>query len=450
MWKRSCSILLVTMLLAAVAWRQAAASTRTPILTSPLAPLEIQPAEVDTVRAQPKGKLTIAQHYALTPAWLDPQEHQASATQLVYDYLVHDAMLKPMPQGVRTYSLAEHAEISADFTKAAFRLRPGLTFHDGHPLTTRDVQWTYENYKGVNFKIFREKLDRIELVDDRTIIFHFKEPFVEFMDLYNGGSSGNVWILPAHYYPQVGKEGFRARPVGAGPFKFVSQEVGVQMVFEAWEGYWRRAPAAKTIVVKGIRDPISRLAGLQTGELDLAFGMTGKLLPKVMSDQKLRWDRNLTAPWWLMFPGYNEPDSPFHDKRVRQAVSLAINRTFLALQETQGLGIPWGNWIGPEYSGALKGDGTDLPVPEYNPELAKQLLAQEGVPKGFTFDWYVPWVPYFDMGERILTDLSAIGIRGKLQALEGPVYRTKLSQGRAGYPGNRTMVQIIGSRPGGA
>jgi peptide/nickel transport system substrate-binding protein len=434
----------------AVTYGQTTTPTSTSILPGPLAKLDIKDAEVEAARATPKGRLIIAQHYALDPGWLDPLEHQAAATQLVYDYLVHDAMIKPMPQGLHTYSLAERAEMTADFTKAAFRLRQGLQFHDGHPLTTKDVKRTYEHYKGVNFKIFQDKLERIEIVDDRTIIFHFKEPFVEFIDLYNGGSTGIVWILPQHYYEQVGRDGFVARPLGAGPFKFINQEVGVQMVFEAWEEYWRRAPAAKTVIVKGIRDPASRLAGLQTGELDLAFGMTGKLLTRLMADRNLRWDPNLTAPWWLAFPGYAEPDSPFHDKRVRQAVSLALNRKFLSLQETQGHGIPWGNWIGPEYSSALKGDGTDLPMPEYSPEQAKQLLAQAGVPNGFTFDWYVPWVPYFDMGERILTDLGAVGMKGKLQVLEGPAYRAKLGQGRQGYPGNRTILQIIGSRPGGA
>jgi peptide/nickel transport system substrate-binding protein len=440
--------LVVVLLLSACG--ETTAATGEPILPGPLARLDIKDAEIEAVRGTPKGKLTIAQHYALDPGWLDPLEHQAAATQLVYDYLVHDAMVKPMPQGLYTYSLAERAELAADFTKAAFRLRPGLKFHDGHPLSTQDVKWTYEHYKGVNFKIFQDKLDRIEIVDDRTIIFHFKEPFVEFIDLYNGGSTGIVWILPQHYYEKVGREGFIARPLGAGPFKFVSQEAGVQMVFEAWEEYWRRPPAAKTVIVKGIRDPASRLAGLQTGELDVAFGMTGKLLPRLMGDRNLRWDPNPTAPWWLAFPGYAESDSPFHDKRVRQAVSLALNRKFLSLQETQGLGIPVGNWIGPEYIGALKGDGTDLPLPEYSPEQAKQLLAQAGFPNGLDFEWYVPWTPYFDMGERILTDLGAVGIRGKLQVLEGPAYRAKLGQGRQGYPGNRTILQVIGSRPGGA
>lgn len=443
---------LLVLLVVACGGLMAAAPTpaTTPILSGPLAKLDIKPAELEPVRGKPKGRLTIAQHYALDPGWLDPQERQAAATQQVYDYLVHDALIKPMPQGLYTYSLAEHAEMTADFTKAAFRLRAGLTFHDGHPLTTQDVQWTYENYRGVNFKIFRDKLERIERVDERTIIFHFKEPFIEFMDLYNGGSTGIGWIVPRHYYEQVGKDGFKARPIGAGPFKFVSQEAGVQMVFEAWDEYWRRTPATKTIVVKGIRDLPARMAGLQTGELDLAYGMTGKLLPRVMADRNLRWNPNFTSIWWLLFPGYNEPDSPFHDKRVRQAVSLAINRQFLVKQETQGIGKPWGNWISPENRDALQGDGRDLPVPEYDPEQAKQLLAQAGFPNGFDLDWYVPFVPYFDMGERILTDLRAIGIRGKLQVMEGPAFRAQIAQGRKGYPGNRTIVQNIDPRPGGA
>jgi peptide/nickel transport system substrate-binding protein len=444
------AVLAILGLLWAGGWGEAATATRGPILSGPLARLDIKDGEIEAVRAKPKGTLTIGQHYALDPGWLDPLEHIMSLTQQHYDFLVHDALIKPMPQGVYTYSLAEHAEVAADFTKAAFRLRQGLQFQDGHPLTTADVKWTYEHYKGINFKQFHDKLDRVELVDDRTIIFHFKEPFVDFLDLYNGGNTGIGWIVPQHYYEKVGKDGFKAHPLGAGPFKFLSQEAGVQMVFEAWEGYWRRSPGVKIIVVKGIRDLAARMAGLQTGELDLAYGMTGKLLKRVMADRNLRWDPNHTSPWFLVFPGYNEPDSPFHDKRVRQAVSLAINRQFLAKQETEGIGIVSGNWISPENTGALRGDGTDLPMPEYSPEKAKQLLAASGFAGGFNLDWFVPYVPYFDMGERIVTDLGAIGIRGKLQTMEGPALRTKLAQGRKGFPGNRTIVQTIDPRPGGA
>jgi peptide/nickel transport system substrate-binding protein len=427
-----------------------AQQAQTPILPGPLAKLSIEDAKIEPSRGKPEGTLTIAQHFALDPGWLNPLEHSYSITQQHYDYLVHDALIKPMPQGEVTYSLAEHAEMAADFKSAAFRLRPNLKFQDGTPLTTADVEWTYKNFKGANAKQFHDKLDRIEIVDDRTIIFHFKEPFVDFLDLYNGVVSGIGWIVPRQYYEKVGSDGFKMKPMGAGPYKLVSQEAGTQMVFEAWDGYWRRVPATKTIIVKGIRDPASRLAGLQTGELDLAYGMTGKLLPRVMADKDLRWDPNFTAPWFLAFPGYNEKDSPFHDKRVREAVSLALNRSFIAKQETQGIAPPWGNWISAENHDALKGDGKDLPVPEYNPEKAKKLLAEAGFPEGFDFEWYVPFVPYFDMGQRILADLRAVGIRGKLEVLEGPAFRAKVGQGRKGFPGNKTIVQNIDPRPGGA
>src|SRR4030095_9532168 len=114
-------------------------------------------------------------------------------------------------------------------------------------------------------------------------------------DLSSGGVSAFGGIVPKHYYEKVGRDGFKAKPIGAGPYKLVSQQAGVQMTFEAFDGYWRRTPATKTIVVKGGRDLTARMAGLQTGELDLAFGMTGKLLPRLMADKSLRWDSNFTG-----------------------------------------------------------------------------------------------------------------------------------------------------------
>ena len=445
--KNAFAILSVLTLTCGVAWGQGAPVSR-PILSGPLAKLDIKEASVEARKEKPKGTLNIGLHFGIDPGWLDPLGYYGAALQ--FYYLVHDALVKPMPQGEFTYSLAEHAEMSADFTRAAFRLRPGLRFQDGHPLTTADVKWTYENYRGLNFKLLQDRLDRIEIVDDRTIIFHFKGPFVDFIDLYNGAGSGAGWVVPKHYYERVGKDAFNARPLGAGPFKLVSQEAGVRVSVEAWADYWRRPPGVKFINVRAIKDLAGRMAGLETGELDLAYGMTGKLLQRVMADPKLRWDPNFTAPWHLVFPGYNEPTSPFHDRRVRQAVSLAINRQFLVQQETRGIGRPWGNWISHESRDGLRGDGTELPVPPFDPAKAKRLLAEAGYPNGFDFEGYVPFAPYFDMAERILNDLRAVGMRSRVQMLDAPTYMAQTSKGRKGFPGNRTIVQRIDPRPGGA
>src|SRR5262245_32044053 len=364
-----------------VVWGQGAPSSAKPILSGPLAKLDIKDAKIEPGKRGPKGTLNIGLHFGIDPGWFDPLGYYGAAHQ--FYYLIHDALIKPMPQGELTYSLAEHAEVSADFTRAAFRLRPGLKFQDGHALTTADVKWTYENYRGLNFKVLQDKLERIEIVDDRTIVFHFKGPFVDFLDLYNGSGSGVGWVVPKHYYERVGKDAFTGRPLGAGPFRFMSQDAGVRVSVEAWGEYWRRPPGVRVINVRSIKDLAGRMAGLETGELDLAYGMTGKLLQRVMADSKLRWNPNFTSPWHLVFPGYNEPTSPFHDKRVRQAISLAINRQFLVRQETQGIGKPWGNWISHETRDALRGDGTELPVPSYDPAKAKQLLAEAGYPNGF-------------------------------------------------------------------
>ena len=113
------AVLVVLAVWLVLTWSEAAPAAE-PILSGPLVKLDIKDAEVAAVRGKPKGTLTIGMHFALDPGWLDPLEHIPAITQQHYDYLVHDALIKPMPQGELTYSLAEHAEIAADFTRAAF------------------------------------------------------------------------------------------------------------------------------------------------------------------------------------------------------------------------------------------------------------------------------------------------------------------------------------------
>ena len=122
------------------------------ILAGPLAKLDIQNAQIEPGRGKPKGTLTIAMHFALDPGWLDPLEHSYAITQAKYDYLVHDALIKPMPQGEATYSLAEHAELAADYKQAAFRLRPGLKFHDGTAADHRRRQVDVRELQGRQFQ----------------------------------------------------------------------------------------------------------------------------------------------------------------------------------------------------------------------------------------------------------------------------------------------------------
>ena len=189
MLKKAFAILSGLTLACAVAGGQSGPPASRPILSGPLAKLDIKDAQVEAARGTPKGALRIGLHFGIDPGWFDPLGYHGAALQ--FFYLMHDALIKPMPQGEFTYSLAERAEMSADYRRAAFRLRPGLKFHDGHPLTTADVKWTYENYRGLGFKYLQEKVENIQIVDDRTIVLHFKSPFVDFLDLYSGSGAGS-------------------------------------------------------------------------------------------------------------------------------------------------------------------------------------------------------------------------------------------------------------------
>jgi peptide/nickel transport system substrate-binding protein len=417
-----------------------------------LAELDIKDPIIPSSRGTSKGTLTVAQHFGLSPKWFDPQEQGVGAIGQAFAALVHDALIKPTGQGYYTYSLAEHLEMPADYTYAKFRLREGLKFHDGAPLTTADVKWTYEHYRGFHAATLQNRLDKsradggIEIVDDLTIIFHFKEPFIDFLEFYNGIPTGIGWIVPKDYYQKVGPEGFKAYPIGAGPFKFVRQEVGSLIEVEAWNGYWRRVPGVKRLVVKHVQGFAQRLAALQTGEVDLAYGLTGKILKQVMADQNLRWDSNFTNPWHFFFPGYDDPSSPFHDKRVRQAISLAINRSFLSQQESEGIGPVWGNWIGPNRIDAIE----DLSPPEYDPEKARQVLSEAGYANGLKLKGIAPFPPYYEMAERLATDLKVVGITVPVDVMDQPVFRGKMAQGKNGWPGGQTIVHEIVVAPGSA
>jgi len=146
------------------------------------------------------------------------------------------------------------------------------------------------------------------------------------------------------------------------------------------------------------------------------------------------------APWWLEFPGFEDPKNPFHDKRVRQAVSLALNRRAISDAETGGFGPLLGNWIPHDWAGAL-----EWPVFEHNLAQAKRLMAAAGYPNGFQVDWLTPLPPYFSHGERIIGQLRDIGIHARLQTMERGTFFKKLEGGVKEWPGVQIILNISGA-----
>ena len=129
------------------------------------------------------------------------------------------------------------------------------------------------------------------------------------------------------YVEQVGDEGFKKAPVGAGPYKFVSFTPGVELVLEAFDQYWRKNPSVKRLVFRSIPEETTRLAALQHGEIDIAYNIRGELAEELRRAPGLTLKPVYTpGTFWLDFPERWDPKSPWHDERVRRAASLAIDR----------------------------------------------------------------------------------------------------------------------------
>ena len=373
---------------------------------------------------EPSGTLDFSWHTAFSPNWFDPSLNTSSVSQFGTQYVMHDALVKSMPDAPFTPSLAQEYTVAEDFTSVNFVLREGLTFHDGSPLTTEDVKFTFENYSGSGAATMQDQVKEIEIVDDLSITFHFNGPFLDFMLLYGSTATGAAWILPSDYYQEVGPEGFIEAPIGAGPFKFVENQDNVKIVYEANTDYWKKNPGVATLNWNAITDPATRYAAVSTGELDLANVMTGDLLQTVIDDPNVELVPTTAVPFWIEFIGYDDPESPFNDIRVREAVTLALDRDAINQDETGGGGESTGQWIPRQQQGALPAEPIDQDI-----EKAKELMAEAGYADGFEVSALTPLPNYFSLGERIIQSLAEIGITTNLVQMDRGEFLAQVNSG---------------------
>src|SRR5688572_18485310 len=205
---------------------------------------------VSPAAAAQDGTMTIGVHVTLVSRWLDPAETEGLITPFVVLYPVHDALVKPMPGGLNTPSLAESWSVSKDGMTYEFVIRKGVRFHNGDPVTADDVKFTFERYRGSGSKLLKEKVKEVQIAAPNRVRFVLKEPWPDFMATYGTSATGAAWIVPKKYIEKVGDDGFKKVPIGAGPFKFVSFQPGVELVLEAFSGYWRKAPSVKRLVMR--------------------------------------------------------------------------------------------------------------------------------------------------------------------------------------------------------
>src|SRR5437764_5649350 len=240
-------------------------------------------------------------------------------------YALHDAMVKPMPGKAEAPCLAESWSSSADGLTHDFGIRKGAMFHNGEPVTAEDVKFSYERYRGTSHELMQQNLGSIETPDPQHVRFKLKKAWPDFLNFYSN-AAGAGWIVPKKYVERVGDDGFKKAPVGAGPYKFVSFTPGVELVLEAFEGYWRKPPSIKRLVFRIMPDEVTRAAALKRGEVDVAFLLSGPVGEEIKRTPSFRMGAPLLGIFWLDFPDQWDPKSPWHDKRVRIAAGMAIDR----------------------------------------------------------------------------------------------------------------------------
>ena len=369
-----------------------------------------------------EGEMRWALHVTLPAKWLDPAETEAFATPYMVLYAVHDALVKPMPAGMTTPSLAESWQESRDHLAYTFTLRKNVKFHDGTPVTGEDVKFSFERYKGASASLLKEKIKEVHVLNPTQVRFVLKEPWPDFMLFYGTTAAGAGWIVPKHYVDKVGDDGFKKAPIGAGPYKVISFTPGVELVLEAFDGYWRKAPSVKRLVMRTMVEETTRAAALKRGEVDIAYLLSGPVAEEIKRTPGLSLKAPLlTGAFWLELPDQWDPKSPWHDKRVRLAANHAVDRAGINQAETLGLSRLTGSIVPRIFQFAVPVD----PLP-YDPSKAKKLLAEAGYPNGFDAGDFSPFPPYNSMGEAVVQNLQAVGIRSRLRTMERATYFSEL------------------------
>ncbi len=361
-----------------------------------------------------EGQLTWAIHFSLAPTFFDPAETPGIITPFLVLYALHDALVKPMPGKPQAGSLAESWSVSPDGLVYEFTLRPGVKFHNGDPVTADDVKFSFERYKGAAATTLKNRVAAVEIVDPHRVRFRLKTPWPEFMTFYGTPATGAAWIVPRKYVEKVGDDGFKKAPVGAGPYRFVSFTPGVELVLEAYEQYWRKAPSVRRLVFKSVVDETTRLAMLKRGETDIAYSIRGELAEEIRRTPGLALKPTGGAfTEWVVFIDQWDPKSPWADRRMRLAANHAIDRQAINQAEYLGLSKVTGSIIPVAFEFAWP-----APLYPYDPQKAKRLLAEAGYPNGFDAGQISADLVYAPIAELVGNSLQAVGIRVKLRPME--------------------------------
>jgi peptide/nickel transport system substrate-binding protein len=311
--------------------------------------------------------------------------------------------------------LAESWRLLNDFTWE-LELREGVTFHNGEPFNAQAVRFSLERTAQLedSLETFASDvaLESVEIINDYTVRIHTSKPAVSMIYKLSA-----VEMLPPVYYAQTALEDLSHKPVGSGPYQLAGWDPGGRLTLEANADYWQGAPAVHTLVFEAERDVDERLIRLAEGDADLIAD-----LPPDRAEAANTERTHLIAieSTRRLFVGLrSEGDAPLADKGIRQALNYAIDVQALITEFHGGHGQRYGSWVNPPNA-----DPALLPWP-YDPEKAKELLAQGGYPDGLEITMDTPVGRYHrdqEIAGAIAAQLAKSGVKVTVQPQEWSVY----------------------------
>ncbi len=303
------------------------------------------------------------------PANLDPRVGTDAQSERIGE-LIFDNLLRRDQHYRLQPHLAERWEVPDPLTYV-FHLRHGVKFHDGRPLTARDVKWTFDSLregtvrspKASTFRL----VERMETPDDWTVVFHLKEPYATLPWNLSGGAIGIV--------PAGSKEEVKETPIGSGPFRFVRLQQDQEVVIERNDEYWGEKPKLKRVRFAVVPDTTTRVLELRKGSADLAINaLTADMVEDIRREGKLVVEQ---APGSIYsYLAMNLDDPILKDAGVRRALAYAIDRRPMLHYLWRGQARAAGSLLPPEHW-AYEPPAMDY---DYQPKLARQMLDRSGYP----------------------------------------------------------------------
>jgi peptide/nickel transport system substrate-binding protein len=346
----------------------------------------------------------------LEPPHLDPTAGAAAAIREVTYANIFEGLTRIDRSGQVRPALARSWEISDDGLTYTFELHENVRFHDGSPLTARDVVFSFDRAMApdsVNAqKQLFEPIADMEVVDDHTIAITLERPTGHFPFNLGWGDAAIVSAATA--------ADNRANPVGTGPFRFQRWVQGDRVELVRNEDYWGEPPALESATFKFIPDPAAAVAAMLARDIDAFPNLPApEALPQLEMDP--RFDVVIGTTEGETIVSINNARPPFDDVRVRRALAHAIDRQAVIDGAMFGYGTPIGSHFAPHHPAHVDLTG----MYPYDPERARELLVEAGLEDGFATTLKLPPPSYARRGgEIVAAQLAQVGIRAEIVPVE--------------------------------